>query len=103
MARTKIDLQRYKKVYPQMKSGPHFFSQSNEVETHKLSFSGESIKTFGVGIYNYPVIVLTPEDNINAWVSAVVRPVVGGAWQITVETSTSYTGKIHVHVAEGNP
>ena len=86
-----------------MKSGPHFFSQTNEVETHKLSFSSEAIKTFGIGVYNYPVVVLSPEDNINAWVSAVVRVVAGGSWKITVETSSDYTGVVHVHVAEGNP
>ena len=103
MARTKIDLQRFRKVYPQMKSGPHFFTQTNEVETHKLSFSNEVSKTFGIGVYNYPVVVLSPEDNINVWVSAVVRVVAGGAWSITVETSVDYTGVVHVHVAEGNP
>lgn len=108
MARSKIDLQRFRKIYPQLKSSPRYFSQTNEVETHKISFSNEQSKTIGVGRYNYPVVVVTAEDNINVWVSAVVRvnstdPNRSPTWQISVETSTLYNGDVHVHVAEGNP
>ena len=107
MARTKIDLQRFRKVYPQIRSAPVLFEQTNEVDTHKITFSSERSKTIGVGRYNYPVVVLTAEDNINVWVSAVVR--VNSTdpnrrtWQISVETSIDYTGVVHMHVAEGNP
>ena len=103
MARSKIDLQRFRKIYPQLKSGPRYFTQNNEVETHKITFSDEPMKTFGVGIYNYPVVVVTPEDNINVWVSAISRVEFNGAWSISISTSSNYTGVVHVHVAEGNP
>ena len=102
MARTKIDQQRHRKIYPMMKSAPRYFQQSNEVETHLVSFSSESSKTIGIGTYTYPVVVLTSEDSVNAWISSLVQPNHGSSWQLTINTSSAYTGKIHVHVAEAN-
>lgn len=85
-----------------MKSAPKYFNQTNEVETHLVAFSNEASKTLGIGIYTYPVVVITSEDSVNAWVSSLVRPNNGSSWQLTINTSSAYTGNIHVHIAEAN-
>ena len=102
MARTKIDQNRHRKIYPQKHSGPRYFNQTNAVETHLVSFSNETSKTIGIGVYTYPVVVITADDSVNAWISSVVQPNNGQSWQLTINTSSAFTGKIHVHVAESN-
>ena len=99
----RIDLNRMRKVYPSKKKQPHWFNQSNEVETKTISFSGSAMETVAIGVYNYPVIVIGQNDNINAWISKVYREVLNGPWRVDVSTSAAFTGEIHLHIAEGNP
>ena len=99
----RIDLNRMRKIYPQMKRSPRWFNQTNEVETHKITFSNDTSKTFSIGTYTTPVVVLSPEDNLNVWISSIVGTS-GGVWKVTITSSVEIAaGSVNVHVAEGTP
>ena len=99
----RIDLNRFRKTYPSRKKQPHFFNQTNEVKAHTIAFSGTKIETIAIGTWNYPVIVIGQTDNVNVWVSKVYREIISGPWRIDISASSSFTGEVHIHVAEGNP
>lgn len=99
----RIDLNRFRKIYPSRKKQPHFFNQTNEVKAYTIAFSNSKIETIPIGTWNYPVIVIGQTDNVNIWVSKVYREVISGPWRIDISASSSFTGEVHIHVAEGNP
>ena len=101
MARTRIDLNRFRKVYPQIKKSPSYFNQTNEVKTFKISFSGSSSETLLIGAFTLPpVVVLGGEDNVNLWISSLVKT--NSLWYVTVNSSTLYSGDVHVHAHEAS-
>ena len=99
----RIDLNRMRKIYPSKKKQPHWFNQTNEVETKTISFSSSAIETVAIGIYNYPVVVIGQNDNVNVWISKVYREVLNGPWRVDISASAEFTGEVHLHIAEGNP
>jgi hypothetical protein len=99
MARTRIDLNRFRKVYPQIKRSPSYFNQSNEVQTFKMSFNASISETLLIGEYtSAPVVVLGGEDNVNLWISSLVKT--NNKWHVTVSASAEYTGDVHLHAHE---
>lgn len=105
MAKVRIDLNRYKKVYPLMRKSPSYFSGGvDEVESVVLDFSVSNPASIELSNkYTVPVVVATPlDENINVWVSQISMQPDGTT---TIEVSVSdanFTGTVHVHVAEAS-
>ena len=106
MARTRIDLNRHKKIYPLYRKSPHwFYRDTNAVrESREIDISnGDSLTFTTVELYNSPIAVASADANVNVWVTA-ISDKGGGSFEVTVAVSdTSFTGKIYVHIGEGNP
>ena len=100
MAR-RLDLNRMRKIYPQKKSVPRYFNQTNEVQTHVVDFNNSNVESLAIGIYSYPVIVLGKNDNVNVWISKLYREDPANPWRVDIMTSAAFTGKVYVHVQEG--
>ena len=104
MARSQINLNRFRKVYPQLRKSPYWWSGSEgavESFQHNVS-NGLSFTT--TSHFNSPIVVATAEDNINVWVATLSDGNNDRLWDITLGISdASFTGIIHVHVYEGNP
>ena len=97
MARSRIDLNRFRKIYPQLKRSPRMFSV--ELRPYKVEFANAQSATIDIADYTTPVIVVTPEDNVNLWISSIVQ-IQGGQWRVTVSASSQWTGDAHFHVGE---
>lgn len=104
MARSQINLNRFRKIYPQLRKSPVWWPTNvgNQVEAAVITL------TSGVGsyttslFYNSPVAIATPEDNVNVWISS-LTPVGDGTFIVEVTASdTSFSGDVHVHVGENN-
>jgi len=91
-----------RKIYPQMKSSPRWFNQTNEVKTHIVEFSNSNVQSLAIGVYTSPVITIGQDDNVNAWISKLYREIAGGSWRVDISTSAEFTGKIYIHVSEAN-
>ncbi len=105
MAKVRIDLNRYKKVYPLMRKSPSYFTGGvDEVESVVLDFSNGSPASLELtNRYTTPVVVATPVDeNINVWVSNIaIDP--DGVTTIQVSVSdANFVGEVHVHIAEAS-
>lgn len=104
MARSQINLNRFRKIYPQLRKSPYWWSGpdgATESHQHDLS-SGLSLVT--TNSFNSPVVIATAEDNINVWVATLSDSNNDGIWDITLGISdATFTGIIHVHIYEGNP
>ena len=98
MARARINLNRFRKVYPQMSKSPRMFSA--ELRPYKIVFSNSISETFEIANFISPVVVVSPEDNINPFVHSIIRADNGINWNVTIQTSAPYTGTVHVHVGE---
>lgn len=98
MARSRINLNRFRKIYPQMGKSPRFFSA--ELHPYKVSFSNANSAEVTIADFVTPVIVLTPDDNVNLWVQSIIRSNNGRQWIVTIQASSFWTGDAHVHVGE---
>ena len=98
MARARINLNRFRKVYPQMSKSPRMFSA--ELRPYRVEFSNQMSKELQIDNFVSPVVVISGEDNFNVWVQSIVRSPNGINWTITIEASTQITGTVHVHVGE---
>ena len=107
MARTKLNLNRFRKIYPQMRKSPSWFVRGEAItkEAVVIDLAVPDPLTFTTSLsFNSPVVVATAQDNQNVWVSTITGPDGAGLWEITVAHSdSSSTSKIHVVVYEGNP
>ena len=99
MARTKIDLNRFKKTYPRNKKSPLYFSQATDVKSFKISFTSSAEEELAIGEFiTHPIVVLGGEDNVNLWISNLVKT--NSIWYVTVKSSAIHTGDVHVHAHE---
>jgi len=107
MARARINLNRFRKIYPQMGKSPRWFSA--ELHPYKVSFSNANSAEVTIADFVTPVIVLTPGSdpanpepsaNVNLWVQSIIRSNNGKEWIVTIHASTFWTGEAHVHVGE---
>ena len=62
MARSRIDLNRFRKVYPQLKRSPRMFSA--ELRPYKITFNNTSSGTLDISDFTTPVIVATHAPTI---------------------------------------
>lgn len=98
MARARINLNRFRKVYPQMSKSPRMFAA--ELRPYKLTFNNHVSREITISNFITPVIVLTPDDNVNLWVQSIIRAPNGINWVVTIEASAPFTGDAHIHVGE---
>ena len=105
MARTKLNLNRFRKIYPQFRKSPVFWYKEQDgilLETKQGQCVGGQFSYETIASFNSPVVVAVAEDNVNVWVAS-VTPVGDGKWTITVQASDSdYTGDVHLHIGESN-
>lgn len=109
MARSQINLNRFRKIYPQLRKSPVWWIRNTEGASESrvlgdgINFPTTAFTT--AEVYNSPVVIAAPEgDNVNVWVASISPSGLPGKWFIAIDVSDqSYTGKIHVHVYEGNP
>lgn len=108
MARTRIDLHRFRKVYPQFRKTPLLFEGGGtttlDVEAHVVPFVASNQESISLSVtYTTPVVVATAvDDNVNVWVSSIVNDGSGNI-TLTVNTSDVFTGSVHIHAVEGTP
>ena len=94
----RIDLNRFRKIYPQMKRSPRYFNQTNEIQTFSLTFSNSTTETIQIGTFTSPVVVIAGEDNVNLWIGSISQS--NDVWSVTINASAAYTGDVHIHVHE---
>ena len=104
MARTQINLNRFRKIYPQLRKSPFWWSgPEGATESHQHDASG-GLSLVTTNHYNSPIVIATCEDNVNVWVATLEDPDIDKIWNITLGISdTSFAGIIHVHIYEGSP
>ena len=106
MARTRIDLNRFKKVYPLQRKSPRWYTQNIESFGYTLSFTSEDRKSIETTDVNSPVVVITgvgPDVNVNIWVAELIVNPTTGVWTVIVEASSAFTGDVHILVTDGAP
>ena len=106
MARTQKNLNRYRKIYPQIRKSPHWWIKDTSVrEVKVLDLSTDPLTFTTTVTINSPVVVATAEGatgNINVWVATIAAN--GDYWNITIgKSDSSFNGKIHVIVGDSNP
>ena len=105
MARTKLNLNRFRKIYPQLRRSPFYWYKQQEpilLETIEGTCTAGQFSYQTVETFNSPVVVATAEDNVNVWVASITA-VGDGTFAITVQTSDSdYTGNVHIHIGEAS-
>lgn len=99
MLKSKYDLNRYKKVYPLIRMRPVYDEilmlggLGSEAEIIDFNNSFSETYTFQEVYTQIPGIALTPEDeNVNVFISALTIT------SVTIESSASFTGKVHLQV-----
>jgi len=98
MARARIDLNRFRKIYPQRSKSPRMFSA--ELRPYRISFSSSQSEEQLIADYVSPVVVVTSDENYNVWVQSIIRNSNGIGWKVTIESSTQITGTVYMHVGE---
>lgn len=94
----RIDLNRIRKIYPQMKRSPRYFNQTNEIKTFTLAFSGSTSETIQIGTFTTPIVVISGDDNVNLWIQSISQS--DSVWSVQVSASAAYTGTVQIHVHE---
>jgi len=94
----RIDLNRFRKIYPQMKRSPVYFNQTNEIKTFSLAFSNSTTESIQIGAFTTPIVVIAGDDNVNLWVAGITQS--DSVWTVQINASTAYTGTVHIHVHE---
>ena len=81
-----------------MSKSPRMFAA--ELRPYKLTFNNHVSREIIISNFITPVIVLTPDDNVNLWVQSIIRAPNGINWVVTIEASAPFTGDAHIHVGE---
>ena len=97
--KSKYDLNRYKKVYPLIRTKPVYDELNmlgqgaSEVAILEFSDSHEETYTFSETYTQIPVIAATPADeNVNVFITSL------NTTTVTIEASSNFTGKVHIQV-----
>lgn len=98
----RYDLTRYKKTYPLLRQKPVYdkslANQSDagiDVELAILVYQNEFTKsyTFVKNYSSIPIIAATPEDeNVNVFITSLTTT------SVTIESSSEFTGKVHLQI-----
>ena len=106
MARSRIDLNRFKKIYPLQRKSPHYFTQTINSHAYELEFANQSQNTVATTDVNSPIVTITgvgTNSNVNVWIETLARDTTTGIWSVTVKASAAFTGSVHILVTEGAP
>jgi len=107
LARARINLNRFRKIYPQFSKSPRFFSA--ELHPYRVPFNNTISEEVIIADFVTPVIVVTPgsdpndtatDGNVNLWVQSIIRSNNGMSWIVTIHASAPWKGTAHVHVGE---
>ena len=97
--KSKYDLNRYKRVYPLIRTKPVYdeimMLGGLNVETAIVDFNSSSQETytFQENYTQIPVIGVTAEDeNVNVFITSVTLT------SVIIESSSAFTGKVHLQV-----
>ena len=109
MAKQRIDLNRYKKIYPLQRKSPQNFNKTHEAFGATMTFAAEASSTSIIEnsgtISSTPVVTIASTDSVNVWISSIARSVPTDAtsdWQVTVVSSSPFTGQVHVLLVEAS-
>ena len=94
----RIDLNRFRKLYPQLKRSPRYFNQTNEIQTFTLAFSNSTSETIQIGTFTTPIVVISGDDNVNLWIQSLSQS--DSVWSVQISASAAYTGTVKIHVHE---
>ena len=102
MIKSKYDLNRFKKVYPLLRVKPIYDEitmltgdSGIDVELAILNYQNEFTKSYSfVKSYtSIPIIAATPEDeNVNVFITSLTTT------SVTIESSSEFTGKVHLQI-----
>lgn len=96
------DLTRFRKTYFTKRQKPIYGSLASgesDIEASTIPFVNTNTGTYTTTkSYISPVVVITPSDNINAWIASLVNN--GNNWVITLQTSSNFTGNLHIQIGE---
>jgi len=94
----KYDLNRYKKVYPLIRVKPIYdeiLMGGVQTETAILNYNNSFSESYTfVKLYNQiPTVSATPEDeNVNVFITNL------NTTSVTIESSSAFTGKVHIQI-----
>lgn len=102
MIKSKYDLNRFKKVYPLLRTKPIYdevtmLGTGVNAETAILDFNNSFSETYTfLEAYDQvPVIGATVEDeNVNVFITSITTT------NVTIQSSSSFTGKVHLQIFE---
>ena len=106
MARTRIDLNRFKKIYPLQRKSPRWYTQNIEAYGYTLTFSNESSKSIETTDVTSPIVVITgvgQNVNVNLWVHSLTVNAITGVWTVEIRSSAAFSGDVHIVLTEGSP
>jgi len=99
MTASKYDLNRFKKVYPLIRTKPQILDltvvEGLDAETTILNYTNSFLQTYNfVRTYiTIPTISATPEDeNVNVYITSL------STTSVTIESSSPFTGKVHLQI-----
>ena len=106
MARNQINLNRFRKIYPQLRKSPEYWIRDTHIrEVREITLTSGSHTFTTTETINSPVAVASPvgtTSNVQVWVLGIAPN--GNNWNITIAASdTSYEGTVHVFVGDSNP
>lgn len=109
MAKQRIDLNRYKKIYPLQRKSPQNLNKNYEAYGATITFTAadtaETVVENSGTISSTPVATITSTDSVNVWISSIARsiPTDGTSdWKVTVISSSAFTGEVHVLLVEAS-
>lgn len=96
-AKSKYDLNRFKKVYPLIRTKPVYLTGGVQAETAILTYTNsyEETYSFTDQYSEIPVVSATPEDeNVNVFITSLTTT------SVTIQSSSPFTGKVHLQIFE---
>jgi len=103
-----VDRNRYRKTYGATRVIPKYeaigegtvIEVTSEIELLTINFSNANSGSVSCNrLYNNPVIIVTPTDNVNVFVSSITNTTVT---TVTISSSASFTGSVHIGIAEAS-
>mgnify|MGYP006179905077 CR=1 FL=1 len=107
MARDRIDLNRFKKIYPLQRRSPYWYTQTVDAYGYSVAFSNSDSQDVVTTDVNTPIVTCSAEGtnaNVNVWVHQIVRSAgAGSPWKVTVRSSAPFTGTVKLVLVEATP
>ena len=109
MSKQRIDLNRYKKIYPLKRKSPQNFNKTQEAYgatiTFAAAYTADIVVENSGTISSTPVATIASTDSVNVWISSIARSIPTDAtsdWKVTVISSSAFTGEVYVLLVEAS-